>query len=296
MPKPLENIKVLDLTRVLAGPFCTMILSDLGAEVIKVEIPEKGDDSRHFGPFKNGNSLYFLSVNRGKKSISLNLKSEKGKKIFMDLIKDFDIVIENYRPGTMEKLGIGYETIKKINPKIIYAAASGFGHTGPDSRKPAYDILAQAMGGLMSITGWLDTPPTRVGMSIGDITASLFTAIGIAAALFHREKTGKGQKIDVSMLDSQVAILENALVRYQVSGNSPQPVGNQHPTITPFQAFKAKDSYFIIAAGNEQLWKKLCIALESEELIEDDRFSNNQKRTENKIELIKIMEMMLSLE
>ncbi len=185
MPKPLENIKVLDLTRVLAGPFCTMILSDLGAEVIKVEIPEKGDDSRHFGPFKNGNSLYFLSVNRGKKSISLNLKSEKGKKIFMDLIKDFDIVIENYRPGTMEKLGIGYETIKKINPKIIYAAASGFGHTGPDSRKPAYDILAQAMGGLMSITGWLDTPPTRVGMSIGDITASLFTAIGIAAALFH---------------------------------------------------------------------------------------------------------------
>lgn len=293
MPKPLENIKVLDLTRVLAGPFCTMILSDLGAEVIKVEIPEKGDDSRHFGPFKNGNSLYFLSVNRGKKSISLNLKSEKGKKIFMDLIKDFDIVIENYRPGTMEKLGIGYETIKKINPKIIYAAASGFGHTGPDSRKPAYDILAQAMGGLMSITGWLDTPPTRVGMSIGDITASLFTAIGIAAALFHREKTGKGQKIDVSMLDSQVAILENALVRYQVSGNSPQPVGNQHPTITPFQAFKAKDSYFIIAAGNEQLWKKLCIALESEELIEDDRFSNNQKRTENKIELIKIMESMI---
>ena len=289
MPKPLENIKVLDLTRVLAGPFCTMILSDLGAEVIKVEIPEKGDDSRHFGPFKNGKSLYFLSINRGKKSISLNLKTEKGKKIFLELIKEFDIVIENYRPGTMEKLGIGYETIKQINPKIIYAAASGFGHTGPDSKKPAYDILAQAMGGLMSITGWQDSQPTRVGMSIGDITASLFTAIGILSALFQRQQTENGQKIDVSMLDSQVAILENALVRYQVTGKSPQPLGNHHPTIAPFQAFRAKDDFFIIAAGNEILWKKMCFAMDRNDLIDDERFCTNPKRTENREEMVVIL-------
>ena len=244
--KPLSNIKVLDLTRVLAGPFCTMILSDLGAEVIKVEIPVKGDDSRHFGPFLNEKSLYFVSINRAKKSISLNLKSKKGKEILRELVKQVDVIVENFRPGTMEKLSIGYESLKKLNPRLIYAASSGFGHTGPDSKKPAYDILAQAAGGIMSITGWPDSSPTRVGMSLGDITASLYTAIGISTALYQREITGKGQKIDVAMLDCQVSILENALSRYQVEKKSPEPLGNRHPTITPFQAYKAKDKYFVM--------------------------------------------------
>ncbi|MFC2104326.1 CaiB/BaiF CoA transferase family protein [Bacteroidota bacterium] len=288
--KPLHNIKVLDLTRVLAGPFCTMVLSDLGAEIIKVEIPEKGDDSRHFGPFINEQSLYFLSINRGKKSISLNLKTEKGKEIIRDLVKQVDIIIENYRPGTMEKLDLGYESLKEINPKIIYAAASGFGHTGPDSKKPAYDILAQAAGGMMSITGWPDSPPTRVGMSLGDITASLYTAIGINAALYQREITGLGQKIDVAMLDCQVSILENALARYQVDNVSPKPLGNRHPTITPFQAFKAKDKFFIIAVGNDNMWKTFCEAINRNDLISDERFATNLKRTQNVEELNSILE------
>ena len=285
MSKPLENIKVLDLTRVLAGPFCTMILNDLGAYVLKVELPETGDDARAFGPFKNEQSLYFVSINRGKDSISLNLKSEKGKNILRELVKKFDIIIENYRPGTMEKLGLGYDDLKKINPKIIYAASSGFGHTGPDSQKPAYDILAQAMGGVMSITGWPDSQPTRVGMSLGDITASLYTAIGINAALYQRMITDEGQKIDVSMLDCQVSILENALARFQVDGKSPEPIGNRHPTITPFQAFKAKDKFFVIAIGNDSLWEKFCNAINRKDLVTDERFKTNGLRTKNISEL-----------
>lgn len=293
MVKPLDGIKVLDLTRVLAGPFCTMILSDLGAEVIKVEIPEIGDDSRYFGPFKNEQSLYFLSLNRAKKSITLNLKAEEGKTIFKELIKEFDILVENFRPGTMEKLGLGYDILKEINPNLIYAAASGFGHTGPDSQKPAYDILAQARGGIMSITGWPDSPPTRVGMSTGDITASLFTAIGISSALYQREKTLLGQKIDVAMLDCQVAILENALSRYQVDGRSPTPIGNRHPTITPFQAFKADDTYFVLAIGNDNLWVKFCKLICREELIADPSFATNGARTKNIANLIPILDEVL---
>lgn len=285
MSKPLENIKVLDLTRVLAGPFCTMILHDLGAYVLKVELPKTGDDSRAFAPFKNEQSLYFISVNRGKESISLNLKTAKGKAILKELVKKFDVIVENYRPGTMEKLGLGYDELKKINPKIIYAAASGFGHTGPDAQKPAYDILAQASGGVMSITGWPNTPPTRVGISLGDITASLYTAIGINAALYQRTITGCGQKIDVSMLDCQVAILENALARFQVDGKSPLPLGNRHPGITPFQAFQAKDDFFVIALGNDNLWEKFCHAIARQDLIVDERFKTNKLRTQNIKEL-----------
>ena len=294
MNKPLSGIVVLDLTRVLAGPFCTMILSDLGAEVIKVEMPHKGDDSRYFGPFKNGKSLYFLSLNREKKSISLNLKKQEGKNILKELVKKSDVLVENFRPGTMEKLGLGYEVLKEINPRLIYAASSGFGHTGPDSKKPAYDMLVQAMGGIMSITGWENTPPTRVGMSIGDITASLFTAIGINAALYQREKTGKGQKIDVAMLDCQVAILENALTRYQVSNTIPKPMGNRHPTITPFQAFKAKDEYFVLPIGNDKLWQKLCAALDRLDLSQDPRFVTNSLRTQNSSALHDILTVALS--
>ncbi len=257
MPKPLEQLKVLDLTRVLAGPYCTMLLRELGAEIIKVEMPETGDDARHYGPFKANKSVYFLSINRGKESISINLKTEQGKQIIRELVQKIDVLVENFRPGTMEKLGLGYDLLKEINPRLIYAASSGFGHTGPEAKKPAYDMLVQAMGGMISITGWPDSPPTRVGMSIGDITASLFTAIGICSALYQRERTGEGQKIDIGMLDCQVAILENAIVRYQVDGVPPQPLGNRHPTITPFQAFKAKDDYIIIPVGNNNLWQIL---------------------------------------
>lgn len=284
--KPLQNLKILDLTRVLAGPFCTMILSDLGAEVVKVEVPGTGDDARSFGPFKNGQSLYFLSINREKKSISLNLKSEKGKQIFLNLIKEFDVVVENFRPGTMEKLGLGYEDLKQHNPKIIYAASSGYGHTGPSSTKASYDILAQAMGGIMSITGWPNTPPTRVGMSLGDITASLYLAIGILAALQYRNNTGLGQKVDIAMLDCQVSILENAITRYQVDGTLPEPLGNRHPTIAPFQAFKASDCYFVIGCGNDSLWKKLCCAIERHDLLERQEFATNALRTQHLSELI----------
>lgn len=288
--KPLENVVILDLTRVLAGPFCTMVLRDLGAEVIKVEVPGTGDDSRYFGPFKNETSLYFISINRDKKSITLNLKTDKGKQILKDLVKKCDVIVENFRPGTMEKLGLGYEVLKEINPRLIYAASSGFGHTGPDSQKPAYDILAQAGGGIMSITGWPETPPTRVGMSLGDITASLYTAIGINAALYQRLNTGLGQKIDVAMLDCQVAILENALTRYQVEHKSPEPIGNRHPTITPFQAFRAKDGYFVVGVGNDALWKSFCKALNLNDFIDDPRFITNGKRTENLHILIPILE------
>lgn len=287
--KPLENIKILDLTRVLAGPFCTMLLSELGAEVIKVETPETGDDSRAYGPFRNNKSMYFVSINRGKKSISVNLKSEKGKQIIRDLLMEFDVIIENFKPGTMEKLGLGYEEIKQINPKIIYAASSGFGHTGPDSKKPAYDILVQAMGGMMSITGWPNTPPTRVGMSVGDITVSFYTAMGILSALYQRTITGLGQKVDVSMLDCQLSILENAVLRYQADNVAPSPIGNRHPTITPFQAFQAKDDYFVIAAGNDSIFVKLCKAINCEYLLEDERFKTNGNRTKNLKEIDAIL-------
>lgn len=292
MSKPLEGIKVLDLTRVLAGPFCTMILSDLGAEIIKVEVPGTGDDSRSFGPFKNGQSLYFVNVNRGKQSVAINLKTAEGKKLLVNLAKECDVIVENFRPGTMEKLGLGWETLKKANPKLIYAAVSGFGHSGPDSERPAYDILVQAMGGVMSITGWPDTPPTRVGLSMGDITAAVYCAVGVNAALYQRTTTGLGQKIDVSMLDCQLSILENALVRYQVDGKAPAPLGTRHPTITPFQAFRASDKWFVVAVGNDALWKKFCKAMNRDDLFADVRFTTNGDRTKHYEELMPELERM----
>ncbi len=285
MKKPLEGVRVLDLTRVLAGPFCTMMLLDLGAEVIKVENPNGGDDSRAFGPFQNGRSAYFLTINRGKKSISLNLKTQEGKQLLRDLVKHCDVICENYTPGTMEKLGLGYDDLRVINPRIIYAAMSGFGHSGPDMNKPAYDILVQAMGGVMSITGWPGSAPTRVGVSMGDISAALFGAIGLTTALYQREKTGVGQKVDVAMLDCQAAMLENALARFQVEKAVPQPLGSRHPSISPFQAYKASDGYLIIAAGNDNLWSKLCTALNCTPLISDARFQTNAQRTSNVIEV-----------
>lgn len=285
MKQALENIKVIDLTRVLAGPYATMILGDLGAEIIKVEMPNKGDDSRAFGPYVNNESAYFMSLNRNKRSITINLKSEKGKEIFLELVKKADVLVENFRPGTMEKLGLGYDYLSTINPKLIYAASSGYGHTGPYSKRAAYDAVVQAMSGLMSITGQKDGKPTRVGTSIADITAGLFTAIGILAALNSRNVTGKGQKVDVAMLDAQVAILENAISRYVVTGQVPKPGGNRHPSIVPFEPFETKNGEVVVAAGNDVLWAKFCKVIGKEDLIDDERFKTNPLRNQNYDEL-----------
>lgn len=281
MMLPLENIKILDLTRVLAGPYCTMTLADLGAEVIKVEIPGQGDDSRAFGPYVENESAYFMSLNRSKESITLNLKQDKAKNILKQLVEKVDVLVENFKPGTMEKLGLGYDVLKEINPRIIYAASSGFGHYGPYSQRPAYDGVVQAMGGIMSITGQKDGEPTRVGPSVGDILAGLFTSIGILAAINKRNVDGVGAKIDVSMLDCQVAVLENALARYFVTGVSPKPEGNRHASIVPFEPFDTSDGKIMIAAGNDNLWRKLCHAVERDDLALDERFITNPLRNEN---------------
>ncbi|HAE43502.1 MAG TPA: carnitine dehydratase [Clostridiales bacterium] len=281
MKLPLENIKILDLTRVLAGPYCTMTLADLGAEVIKIEMPGKGDDSRAFGPYIENESAYFMSLNRNKESITLNLKKEKAKEILKSLVEKVDVIIENFKPGTMEKLGLGYDVLKAINPRIIYAASSGFGHYGPYSERPAYDGVVQAMGGIMSITGQKNGEPTRVGPSVGDIFAGLFTSIGILAAINRRNTDGQGAKIDVSMLDCQVAILENALARYFVTGESPKPEGNRHASIVPFEPFDTSDGKIMIAAGNDNLWRKLCKALEIVDMASDERFMTNPLRNKN---------------
>lgn len=278
---PLSGITVLDLTRVLAGPYCTMMLGELGARVLKVEPPNGGDDARQFGPFINKKSAYFASLNRGKESIVLDLKQAADQEILRALLKNADVLVENYRAGTMEKLGFGWEDLHPEFPRLIYAATSGFGHTGPYAHRPAYDMVAQAMGGIMSLTGHPDSPPTRVGASVGDITAGLFTVIGVNAALLHRERTGEGMKVDVSMLDSQVAILENAISRYVVTNEVPGPLGARHPSIAPFGAFKAADDYLIAAAANNELYQKLCLALERPDLCEDPRFRDNPARIEN---------------
>ncbi len=278
---PLSGITVVDLTRVLAGPYCTMVLLDLGARVIKVEPPKVGDDARAFGPFLKGKSAYFMSLNRGKESIALDLKNAEDKAIFHDLLARADVLVENYRPGTMEKLGLGWDALHAKYPKLIYAAASGFGHSGPYSKRAAYDMVVQGMGGLMSVTGHPGGPPTRVGTSIGDITAGLFTAIGISSALFDRTRTGTGVKIDVAMLDCQIAILENAIARYFSTGQVPGPLGARHPSITPFEAFKARDGHLIVAAGNDALFAKLCEALGRADLARNPLFLTNATRTDH---------------
>jgi len=278
---PLNGVTVLDLTRVLAGPYCTMVLADLGARVIKVEQPGTGDDSRAYGPFHNGASAYFASLNRGKQSIALDLKQADDRLIFEELLCVADVLVENYRPGTMEKLGLGWDALHARYPRLIYAAASGFGHTGPYSKRAAYDMVVQAMGGIVSVTGHAGEPPVRVGTSIGDITAGLFTAIGINAALFHRTLAGEGIKIDVAMLDGQVAILENAIARYAATGEVAGPIGSRHPSITPFAGFEAQDGWIVVAAGNDALFAKMAAALERPDLAADKRFATNALRTQH---------------
>ncbi len=290
---PLAGIVVVDLTRVLAGPFCTMQLADLGARVIKVERPDGGDDARQIGPFVGGKSAYFGSLNRGKQSIALDLKAAPDREIFEKLLARADVLVENFRPGTMEKLGYGWEDLRRRFPRLIYAAVSGFGHTGPYAARPAYDIVVQGMGGIMSLTGQPGGEPARVGTSLGDIVAGLFTTIGINAALASRESSGLGTKIDVSMLDSQVAILENAIARYTATGSVPGPLGTRHPSITPFAAFAAKDTHVIIAAGNDALFRTLCTSLERQELAEDPRFATNDLRTQHEAALREELESAL---
>jgi CoA:oxalate CoA-transferase len=278
---PLSGILVVDLSRILAGPYCTMLMAEMGARVIKVEPPGKGDDAREYGPFRAGKSAYFASVNRGKQSIALDLKAAGDREIFARLLAKADVLVENFRPGTMEKLGYGWETLHASYPRLVYAAASGFGHTGPYARHPAYDMVVQGLGGIMSITGYPGQPPARVGMSIGDIGAGLYTAIAVNAALLHRERSGEATKIDIGMLDCQIALLENAVMRYTVLGEIPGPLGARHPTITPFQAFAAQDGNIIIAAGNDGLFHKLCAALGRNDLAESPLYRSNDLRMQN---------------
>jgi CoA:oxalate CoA-transferase len=277
---PLSGITVVDLTRVLAGPYCTLVLADLGARVIKVEHPDGGDVARGIGPWLNGKSGYALSVNRGKESIALDLKDEEDLALLHKLLARADVLVENFRPGVMEKLGLGWEALHVRYPTLIYAATSGFGHTGPYSRHAAFDLVAQAMGGLMSITGHPGNPPTRVGTSIGDIAAGLFTAIGINAALVHRATTGEAMKIDVAMLDCQVAITENAIARH-FAGDPPLPIGARHPVVAPFDAYPTKDGHIVIAVVDEAGYRKLCGTIGCPDLASDPRFATNALRVQN---------------
>ncbi|MEL7566595.1 MAG: CoA transferase [Dehalobacterium sp.] len=294
MDGPLKGIRVLDLTRVLAGPFCTLQLADMGAEVIKIERPEYGDDTHFFGPFKNGESGYFIMLNRGKKGITLDFKKPKAVEIFKKMVEHADVVVENFKPGVMNKLGIGYEELKKINPRIIYAAISGFGQYGPYWERPGYDIVAQAMGGLMSITGFPDNPPTRVGSSVGDLSAGIYGALAIMMALYAREKTGKGQLVDIALMDAIFSFCETNVVRYTIGNIIPKRVGSRHPLSAPFDIYQAKDGYVVIAVANEPLMEKLFDLMGKPELHLDPRFETDAKRSEHDQELKEIIETWLS--
>ncbi len=293
MEKALQGIRVLDLTRVLSGPFCTAMLADMGAEVIKVEQPKTGDMSREPSVSVNGESYYFMSLNRNKKGLTLNLKHSKGIEILKALIRVSDVLIENFRPGVMGKLGLDYESVKKENPKIIYASISGFGQNSPLAQRPAFDLIAQAMGGIMSINGHCDGPPTRIGISLGDTSASLYTAFAIMVALFAREKRGAGQHIDVAMVDSIFSLLEMSLFQYLGTGQTPSRVGSRHPTSYPYDTFVAGDGdYFTIAAFDNASFSRLCEAMGMPELKERPEFLNDtiRGRAENSEKLKSIIE------
>ncbi len=290
---PLSGITVVDLSRILAGPYCTLLMAEMGARVIKVEPPKGGDDARAYGPFVNGKSTYFASVNRGKESIALDLKADADRKIFEKLLEKADVVVENFRPGTMEKLGYGWDTLHAKYPQLIYASASGFGHTGPNSKDPAYDMVMQGMGGIMSITGNEGQPPSRVGMSIGDIGAGLYTAVAVNAALVHRLKTGESTKVDIAMFDCQLALLENAIMRYTVEKEIPGPLGARHPTITPFEAFATSDGSMIIAAGNDGLFVKMCEALGRPDMAANPEYKSNALRQKSQKKLKQEIESVL---
>ena len=287
---PLSGVTVLDLTHVLAGPFCSHTLQDLGARVIKVERPGLGDDTRAFPPFVNDTSAYFAALNSGKQSIALDLKSPTDRGILDRLLVRADVILENYRPGVMERLGYGWERLHAKYPRLIYGAVSGFGHTGPDAAKPAYDMVVQARGGVMSITGEEGGPPVRVGASIGDIVAGMYLAQGVLAALYDREKTGLGAKVDVAMLDAQLAIQEHSIALTTATGRAPGRTGARHPTITPFSTYRAADGFFVIAAGNDAMFEHLCKTLDLPLKAGDPRFATNAARCDNNALLKRLIE------
>jgi CoA:oxalate CoA-transferase len=278
---PLAGLVVVDLTRVLAGPYCTLVLADLGARVIKVERPGTGDDARHVGPFVGERSAYFLSLNRGKESLALDLRAPADRALFERLLARADVLVENFRPGVMERLGYGADALRARFPRLVAASVSGFGQTGPLADRPAYDLVVQAMGGIMSITGAEGGGPTRVGTSIGDLAAGLFAAVGVLAALRHRDAGGGATPIDVAMLDCQVALLENAIARLAATGETPAPLGNRHPSITPFEAYPTADGHVVVAAGNDALFRRLAETVGAPALADDPRFATNAARCEH---------------
>ncbi len=292
---PLAGIRVIDLTRVMTGPYCTMMLGDLGADVVKIELPGRGDDTRAWGPpFLDGESVYFLSVNRNKRSVALDLKSEGGREALWRLIDGADVVVENFSPGTIARLGFGYEATRARRPRIVYASISGFGQSGPDHDRTAYDLILQGMSGMMSITGPVGGPPTRLGVPIADIGAGMFAAAAILAALFARERTGEGQYVDTSMLGGQVALLTYQAGAYFATGEVPAPMGNAHPMIVPYDTFRVADGYVNIAVGNDAIWGRFCDALGGEGLRNDPRFATNPDRVRNKGALYPVLEDALS--
>ena len=282
---PLAGIVVLDMSRILAGPYCTLLLAELGARIIKVEDPRGGDDSRAYGPFIDGESVYFAAVNRGKESIGLDLKKPEDRTIFEQLLARCDVLVENFRPGTMDKLGYGWEALHAKYPRLVYCAASGFGHTGPYKTAPAYDMVVQGLGGIMSVTGHEGAPVARIGISIGDLGAGLYAAIGVQSALFHRERTGEATFVDIGMLDCQLSLMENPASRYLATGKVPGPMGGRHASITPFGIFPTSDQQIIIAAGNDGLYRKLCAVLGAPAMAEDARYLTNGSRTEHVLAL-----------
>jgi CoA:oxalate CoA-transferase len=290
---PFSGVLVVDLTHVLNGPFGTTILADLGARVIKVEPPGHGDDTRTYGPFLKGQSLYFSFINRGKESIVLDLKKDSDRAIFLTMIRRADVVTENYRAGTMDRLGFSYAALAKENPRLIYASSSGFGHSGPVESYAAYDTIVQAVSGLMSITGFPDGPPTRVGTSVSDLVAGTFMFSAIVSALYAREKTGQGAQIDIAMSDCTFAYLEQGLMEYVATGQAPSRIGNRHPMMTPFDSFEAEDGQFVIAVGNDRLYRQLCQAIGRRELATDERFLTNPDRLKNNVVLKQELERTL---
>lgn len=285
----LDGIVVLDLGRVLACPYAATMMADMGATVIKIENPKGGDDTRKMGPFVNGNSVYYANFNRGKVGVTLNLKEPEGKEIFKEMVKKADVVLENYRPGTMEKLGLGYDVLKEVNPGIIYGSISGFGHTGPLSKRAGYDIVGQAMGGLMSTTGWPDGPATRTGTPMGDVLGALNMTVGVLAALVNKQRTGKGEKVDVALVDSVAAAMENITMIYQSTGRIPQRIGNRYESTYPYDTFLAKDGDVVIAAGNNKLYAILCDVMGKPELKTDPRFAEVKDRVANHVAMREII-------
>ena len=287
--KPLAGVRVLDLTRVLAGPFCSMILADMGAEVIKLEEPGKGDDTRSWPSFINGESTYFMSVNRGKRSITLDLKAPKGPELLRKLVRKSDVLLENFRPGTMERLGFGYRALAKLNPRLIYCSISGFGESGPEAARAGYDLVVQAESGLMDITGFADGPPVKVGTSIADLVAGMSAAHGVTLALLARTRTRRGQKVEIGMLDAMAALLTYQAGIYFGTGQRPTRKGNAHPSIVPYEVFKAADAYLTLGVANDSLWERCCAALERPDLTRDPRFDTVRKRVEQRDTLVPLL-------